>query len=63
MTTSYPKRRSALFGEGLELPFGNYQFKVIYTAASNWNELLKNKWHYIGTDGKRPEAGGERERS
>src|SRR5690606_38862596 len=41
----------ALFGEGLELPFGNYQFKIIYTAASNWNELLKNKWHYIGTDG------------
>lgn len=41
----------ALFGEGLELPDGNYQFKIIYTAASSWSELLKNKWHYIGTDG------------
>jgi hypothetical protein len=41
----------ALFGEGLELPFGNYQFKIIYTAAGSWNELLKNKWYYIGTDG------------
>lgn len=45
------KEQVALFEDGLELPPGNYHFKILYIAAKSWDEFLKNKWNYIGFDG------------
>jgi len=51
------KEENALFGEGLELPVGNYEFKILYLNAKNWAEVEKNMWQLVGYDNHEHRAG------